>query len=183
MKNLVLLFSLIILLTSCSPFAIMNMGGIGSSLSPQNGSALYNMNSSYRGSITFKNKKYSGIVKFKKDTLSVGEDRFYSFNKDISNISITEDGKRLIMNRVGANKLLHRVLLDTLDLQMYDLRIFDFNAKIDISSTLLVTPSDTINFRNSCFRNRNGKIKAFLNRSKLNSTQKEFLEKWLRDNI
>jgi hypothetical protein len=182
MKQLASIISFFMVLAATGQSPVIRFANLGSFNRLKSHSSVYNMNRSYVGSFTYENRIYSGNVKLKSDSLSVGDNRFYIFDKGISRVDVSGEGNRMLIQRLGKDKLLYRVVLDTMEVQVYDLKIFDFKSKVEKSSMLIRTSSGLKKFPNSIFRSKKWKIRTLIKQTGLNSEQKEFLEKWLHIN-
>lgn len=148
-------------------------------------SAIYNLSKEYNGSVVFDDVEYNGNVILRKDSIIVGDVKIYSFNKKLTKLNLANNEENVLIERVGKEMYLQRVLIDTLGVKIYDMKIFKTvqQEKVDVFSLKLGKENEFTKFPNSFLRSRKGKIRTFLKRADLNPEQELFFEKWLNDRI
>jgi hypothetical protein len=148
-------------------------------------SANYDLKKEYFGSIVFDEVEYKGKVILRKDSAIVNDLKIYRFNKKLTKLSLQSGEETILIERIGEERFLHRVLLDSLDIKIYDKKLYQTleNEKLDVLTLKLRKDNKLINFPNSFLRSRKGKINVFLKRANLNKEQELFLRDWLESNI
>lgn len=150
-----------------------------------NKSANYDLTKEYKGSIVFDEVEYNGNIILRKDSAIVGDVKIYRFNKKLTKLTLESDVDKILIERVAEGMFLHRVLLDSLGIKLYDMKLYKTleNEKVDVLSLKLSKGNQFVNFPNSFLRCRKGKINAFLRKSALNKEQELYLRNWLESNI
>ena len=148
-------------------------------------SAIYNLSKEYNGSVVFDDVEYNGNVILRKDSIIVGDVKIYSFNKKLTKLNLANNEENVLIERVGEEMYLHRVLMDTLGVKIYDMKIFKTvqQEKADVFSLKLAKGNEFTKFPNSFLRSKKGKIRTFLKRADLNPVQEAFIKNWLHDQI
>ena len=189
MKNILFLFlGLLMVQQSYSQHSVLRFASfyLPSKKKPASvKSAIYNLSKEYNGSVVFDDVEYNGTVILRKDSIIVGDVKIYSFNKKLTKLNLANNEENVLIERVGEEMYLHRVLMDTLGVKIYDMKIFKTvqQEKADVFSLKLGKGNEFTKFPNSFLRSKKGKIRIFLKRADLNPEQEAFIKNWLHDQI
>uniref|UniRef100_UPI004049446E hypothetical protein n=1 Tax=Flavobacterium sp. TaxID=239 RepID=UPI004049446E len=183
MKNILFCFTLFFLFQNLYSQSVLNFPFL--SFPTKKKSASYHLYNEYDGSVIFDRQEYVGKVVFRHDSIIVGNLKINGFNKKLTKLNLKKNNEKSIIERVGDEMYLHRLLKDTLGLKIYDTKIFTSlkEENVDTSSLLLFNEKTYFNFHHSIFRSKKGRIETFLRKSALNKEQELYLRNWLESNI
>lgn len=148
-------------------------------------SANYDLTKEYNGSIIFNEVEYKGKVILRKDSAIVNDIKVYRFNKKLTKLNLQNGKDKILIERIGKEMFLHRVLLDSMGVKLYDMKLYETleNEKLDVLTLKLRKEDKIVNFPNSFLRSKKGKINTFIKRASLNKEQEFLVRNWLASNM
>ncbi len=136
------------------------------------------------GRVVYDDKLYEGQIMAKGDTINFGYRKSMLLSdKRMRKLKFADEDGRVYEYNRGDDITLGRMLLNVMGIQAYDRLVYLPDAKPNRTTLVLVEGKRKTKYIDNVFRRDVGDIASFLRRSKLEGEKRDFLEKWLQDNI